>query len=309
MSNKSERDDGMRALLSSYTPRVELLETLDVAATPEVLRRGQLWRAAWQGTRSLLLVLSSAEGSDVARKELLVAVVTLAEQPADGSSVAFLSAPTTCFHEVTVWLSLTARIGTHVLVTLVEDSEETADLAVKAASVADSLGGPGSVEAFDPSARLLAELADELAVLAEAPTVRVADPGVRPRLKDALPGTPGQQLKTLTLELEVRQDQAMALLRDQHTLTAQQARRLESVYDLPPGTLPDATALPLPLAVARELDHPRWRAAWLAAASRMSMDEVSVKQIYGSRAYALAARETGPPDWAQRLALVLAAEQ
>lgn len=307
MSNESERDDGMRARLSSYAPSAQLLEALDVAATPEGLERGQLWRAAWQDTRALLLVLGDAEDSDVATRQLLVAVVTLAEQPAKDSSIAFLAASTTCFHEVTVWPSLTARIGTHVLLTLVEDSEETANLAVKVTSVADSLVGLGAVDAFDPSARLVAELADDLSALAEAPTVRVADPGARTRLWDALPGTPGEQLKTLTVELGLRQDQAMALLRDQHTLTAEQARHVEAVYELPPGALPDAAALPAD--VVRELDHPRWRAAWQAAASRMSSDEVSVKQIFGSRAYALAARETGPPDWTQRLALLLAAEQ
>ncbi len=307
MSNESESEAGMRALLRSYTPAAQLHEALNSTETPGDLRAGQLWRASWQNTRALVLLLNDATDAQEGTSEVPVALATLAEQPADRSAVPSLTAPTRTLHALTVWPSLQARLGTHVLLALVEHSAETAALATAATASSDGSGEQGAVDPFDPSARLLAELADELYILASAPTVLVATAGNQVRLKDALPGPPAQQLRTLTTELGLRQDQAMALLRDQHALTSEQARRLEAVYDLPAGTLPDDEALPAE--VVRELDHPRWRATWRAAASRTGADEVSVKQRIGRRAYALAARESGPSNWTQRIALVLAAER
>lgn len=306
MTQESNGEAGMRALLRSYTPAPQLQKALTAAETPDALRGGQLWRASWQNTRALVLLLADPTDAQETN-QVPVVMATVAERPADGSAVPSVTAATRTLNALTVWTSLHARLGTHVLLTLVEDSADTALLARAAEARSRGPGADAAADPFDPSARLLAELVDDLSVLASAPTVPVAAVHAEVALKEMLSAPPAELLRTLTTKLDLRQDQAMALLRGQHALSAEQARRLEAIYDLPVGTLPDDRALPA--AVVRELDHPRWRATWQAAASRTGSDEVSVKQRIGRRAYALAALESGPPNWTQRIALVLAAER
>jgi len=289
-----QQDDRLRLLTSSYSAPDSLRTALTHHTVPEELRPGQLWRATWEDTSLLVLIVSHFhDGAGQA------VVATIGEEPPTDSQVPVVTFKADTARSVTAWISLQQVLHQRVLEVLIEDSRTSRSAATELwANQVKRL-----IDVFDPGALLEAELRDELNVLALAPGLRVASEHPR-ALKDLLPGDGGSRLQAVRDLLGVTQNDAMELLRGRNGLTEQQARILEQGLALPHGVLPTAGGLPND--VVMELEHPRWRPQLRALAFKKDLAEREVKEQIGAKAYALAARESSStPDWRQRIELIL----
>lgn len=294
----SPSEDRLHAVLSSYQAPAALRETLAAADHPDV-RAGQIWRACIVGTSVTVLILSdfTAGAGDVV-------VATPGEAPPAESRIEHERVATEVFRSLTLWPTVRGTLHHRTLDVMIEHSATSTALAqhLRSAPLVVSLDD----DPLDPGAELLAELRDDLAHLQAAPAVprRTADTGRRALL---LPGTAREQLEQLIEHLGVNQHEAMELHRGRRTLTAEQARALETAIGLESGTLPSSAGTDPDLAI--EIEHPRWREAARRRAARTGQDEVTARTNLAAEAYALAAREsTKDPDWQQRIALLVAGE-
>lgn len=294
----SPSDDRLHHVLSSYQAPAALREALSAADQPDV-RAGQIWRACIDGTSLIVLIMS-----DFAAGAGDVVVATPGEAPPAHSTMEHQRIPTAVFRSLTLWPTVRGTLHHRALDVMIEHSATSTSLAQ------DLLVAPRVValndDPLDPGAELLAELRDDLARLQAAPAVpvRTANPV---RLATMLPGTAREQLEQLIEHLDVNQHEAMELHRGRRTLTAEQARTLETAIGVEPGTLPSSAGIDPDLAL--EIEHPRWRGATRRRAARTGQAEVTARTSLAAEAYALAAREsTYDPDWQQRIALLVAGE-
>ncbi|MHA6780705.1 hypothetical protein ACVGOW_06865 [Pseudonocardia saturnea] len=294
----SPPDDRLHAVLSGYQAPAAMREALAAADRPDV-GAGQIWRARIDGTSLTVLVLSdfTAGVGDII-------VATPGEAPPTESTVEHQRVATDVFRSLTLWPTVRCTLHHRALDVMLEHSATSIALAqqLRAAPPVSTVDD----DPFDPGAELLTELRDDLARLQAAPAVptRNADPARRGL---TLPGTAREQLEKIIEHLGVNQHEAMELRRGRRTLTAEQARALETAMGLEPGSLPSSAGIDPDLAV--DIEHPRWRDAARRRAIRTGQDEVTARTSLAAEAYALAAREsTTDPDWHQRIALLVAGE-
>jgi len=294
----SHSDDGLHTVLSGYQAPAALRQALAAANCPEV-HAGQIWRARVEGTSATVLIVT-----DFTAGKGEVVVATPGEAPPADSAIEHRRVATDAFRTLTLWSTVRGTLHHRALDVMIENSATSIGLAQ------DLRSSPRLVtldeDPFDPGAELLAELRDDLALLQAAPAVpvRTADPV---RLAAMLPGTTRQQLEQLIQYLGVSQNEAMELYRGRRTMTAEQARALETAIGLELGSLPSSGGIEPDLAL--EIEHPRWRDAARRRAARTGQAEVTARTSLAAEAYSLAAREsTKVPDWQQRIALLVAGE-
>ncbi len=293
----SEHDDRLSAALGAYRAPEPLLAALDRAQQLDIVT-GQLWRARTDGAALVVLVLT-----DFVSGTGEVVVATPGEAPPEGSSADHLVEITRVFRSLTVWPGLRGPLNQRVLDVMLEHSAASTALAT---SVRSGRLSTEPLEVTDPGVELVAELHDDFEALqhARAVPVRSAD---APALAAQLPGDPREQLTALMQLLAVPQHLAMDLLRGRRELTSDQARTLEQGLELSSGSLPQPDGVELALAV--EVEHPRWREAARQRAAQRGVSEAEARTSLAVEAYALAARESGTtPDWRQRLALIVAGD-
>lgn len=293
-----EHRAALQALVGGHAVAPSLREALARPSTPDPAA-GQLWRASHGDTTAFVLFVSEVtDGSGD------VVVCTPGLAPSPESALPALRAATEAFRSLTAWPSAHGRLHQRCLDLLIEDSDATRALGQRAAQarVVELDADP-----VDPNALLLAELRDDLAALQAAPALPVAR-RKRQGIRQLLPGSASAQIALLRGALGLSQNDVMEVLRGHRGLTGEQARTLEAAAGLAAGSLPSGQDLD-PGLVA-ELEHPRWREPLRRLARREGIDEHDARLRAGVRAYALAARESGPsPHWSQRLELVVSGKQ
>ena len=270
---------------------------------------GQVWRARWEETSLLVLVLGIAD------REVNAVPVTIDPPGEDAASLVVDGIRTAFGVESTVWAGLAGPVPLRVLDRVVDLWEP--DLVAWAAEMAD--GGAPSVPAgarqgtvpasvFDPSEEVRAELEDDLDALRAAPglpeakgTEKVVSLGA---LLNGLPDLPA-----LGAALGVPQPEVMRILRGSVPLKPGQVEAVASATGLSVDAVAK-TVRPLPAALVTAAEHPRWRETWIRRAKRLGVSEGEARLSGGYATLALAARETGgaEPDWEGRLRQFLRGE-
>ncbi|MFJ3898191.1 hypothetical protein [Streptomyces sp. NPDC090083] len=270
---------------------------------------GQVWRARWEETSLLVLVLGIAD------REVNAVPVTIDPPGEDAASLVVDGIRTAFGVESTVWAGLAGPVPLRVLDRVVDLWEP--DLVAWAAEMAD--GGAPSVPAgarqgtvpasvFDPSEEVRAELEDDLDALRAAPglpeakgTEKVVSLGA---LLNGLPDLPA-----LGAALGVPQPEVMRILRGSVPLKPGQVEAVASATGLSVDAVAK-TVRPLPAALVTAAEHPRWRETWIRRAKRLGVSEGEARLSGGYGTLALAARETGgaEPDWEGRLRQFLRGE-
>ncbi|MGW1866134.1 hypothetical protein ACWCPS_11305 [Streptomyces mauvecolor] len=270
---------------------------------------GQVWRARWEETSLLVLVLAITD------REVNAVPVTIDPPGEDAASLVVDGTRTAFGVESTVWAGLAGPVPLRVLDRVVDLWEP--DLVAWAAETAD--GGAPSVPAgarqgtvpasvFDPSEEVRAELEDDLDALRAAPglpeakgTEKVVSLGA---LLNGLPDLP-----VLGAALGVPQPEVMRILRGSVPLKPGQVEAVASATGLSVDAVAK-TVRPLPAALVAAAEHPRWRETWIRRAKRLGVSEEEARLSGGYGTLALAARETGgaEPDWEGRLRQFLRGE-
>lgn len=266
------------------------------------IEAGQVWRARWEHVHVLAFVLA------IHGREVHAVPVTI-DPPAEDDRCLIVDGTSTAFGvDTTVWPGLTTMLPVRVLDRLLDVwSEETVRWATDTARGEQALvpakarQGQGPRSELEPAALLRAELADDLELLRQTPTLPVEAAGVSHLNLASILGDE-LDLGLLCSSLNMSQPQIMRILRGRFPLTDDQADRIARITALP-AELIRSTVRPLPLELVATVEHPRWRTACAERARRrhVSEDEGRRSAAYGT--FALAARETGrrEPNWDERL--------
>ncbi|CAJ60041.1 hypothetical protein FRAAL1382 [Frankia alni ACN14a] len=272
------------------------------ASTDVEVRVGQVWRARWDETVMLLVVLA------VRDREVQGAPVTIDPSREDDHGIVVGETATAFGVAVTVWAGLTATVPNRVLDQLVDVWSDSLVRCIAAASVQKPAPLPAVVRRgrkitspMDPSAMLRAELTDDLELLRQAPGLPVAVPGIEPRTLAAILGS-GLDLGAFCASLNVSQAEAMRLLRGKVPMTMEQIDLVAKVTGVTSGEIASSVR-PLPAGLVIRMEHPRWRSTWTRRARRLGIAEERARLDGSYGAFSLAARETGggEPDWDSRL--------
>ncbi|MFF8021399.1 hypothetical protein ACFZDJ_09760 [Streptomyces sp. NPDC007896] len=270
---------------------------------------GQVWRARWEETSLLVLVLAIAD------REVNAVPVTIDPPGEDAASLVVDGTRTAFGVESTVWAGLAGPVPQRVLDRMVDLWGP--DLVAWAAEMAD--GGAPSVPAgarqgtvpasvFDASEEVRAELEDDLDALRAAPGLPEAKGTEKVvSLGALLKGLP--DLPMLGTALGVPQPEVMRILRGSVPLKPGQVEAVASATGLSVDAVAK-TVRPLPAALVAAAEHPRWRETWIRRAKRLGVSEGEARLSGGYGTLALAARETGgaEPDWEGRLRQFLRGE-
>ncbi|WP_410574343.1 hypothetical protein [Amycolatopsis sp. cmx-4-61] len=266
--------------------------------------RGQLWRAAWDDTSLLVLLL------EVGNSE--VSVVPLTIDPSAEDERSFVLAPDASSLGVaaTAWIGLRGTLPTRVLDAIVDQLAFDVVAALDRAETGPGERGPlirrgepvGSE--FDAAVEVRAEVADDLEFLRSAPALPVRKDGQRTRpLAEMLKGRVDlPALKTALRPFGLTQADVMGILRGTRPVTIEQVPVIAETTGLPAEVVSEAVQ-PLPPDLAAEAERPRYRQAWRELAEQDSVDETMARLNGAYGAFALAARQTGAgsPRWAERL--------
>ncbi|MFE4828113.1 hypothetical protein [Streptomyces sp. NPDC056672] len=263
---------------------------------------GQVWRARWEETSLLVLVLA------IAAREVHAVPVTIDPPGEDAASLVVDGARTAFGVESTVWAGLAGPVPLRVLDRVVDAWES--DLVTWAAETA--VGEPSPVppgarqgvipmSVFDVSEEVRAELEDDLEALRSAPGLPAATGTEKVAALAALLSGP-PDLPALGTALGVPQPEVMRILRGLVPLKPEQVEAVAGVTGLPVDAVAK-TVRPLPAALVAAVEHPRWRETWIRRAQRSGISEGDARLFGGYGAFALAARQTGgeEPDWEGRL--------
>ncbi|WP_406463143.1 hypothetical protein OH768_47035 [Streptomyces sp. NBC_01622] len=270
---------------------------------------GQLWRARWEDTSMLVLVLN------VESHEVGVVPVTIDPPGEDEISVVVAGSRTAFGVDATVWASLASCIPMRVLERVVDAwGEDLVEFTVMRAR-GQSRPVPTGVReglpirsALEPAAEVRAALADDLEFLQHALGLPVEEDGQPPGTLASLLGD-RLDLGTLCAALHLPQPQVMKLLRGKTPLSPDQIDTVASATGLPSAEIAQ-TVRPLPADLVLVAEHPRWRSVWVRRAQRLGVSETQARLTGGYGAFALAARQTGgePAAWDARLRQFLQGE-
>lgn len=253
------------------------------AELPPPPTKGQIWRARWEHTASLVLVLEAT------RSTVRVAVVTAEPDLADDTAIVLATDTTPLGAPLAVWdriartvptCTLDRFVGTlaaTVLLAGVRASEAVSPLdrrVEERARIEDLLDFLGSAAWALPSEHSISELLEQT--------------GMRSNLLD-IPGLDTQE--------------ALLIARGQRPVSTLLAGSLAALTDVPASVWLQANPQ-LPVALVEELDQPAARMRIAALARSRGNDEPEEMRATAYDLFALAARQTGPehaPDWHQRL--------
>lgn len=267
-----------------------------------LIQAGQLWRARWDETNVLLLVLASDA------RHVLAAPVNI-DPPAEDERCIVIDASVTAFGvEATVWPDMAKSVPIRVLERAVDQLNDEIARWILQNSKSGSGEAPHGVRTGRPasdslgtSALVCAELADDMDVLVHAPGLPEAIPGDQHQdLASLLHGK--LDLAGLCSALSLPQPEVMRILRGKIPLTPDQMVVIASATGLATEQVARSVR-PLPVGLVIKAEHPRWRATWQHRARTHGISEEQARLTASYGAYALAARETrgSEPDWDQRL--------
>lgn len=262
---------------------------------PPAPASGQVWRARWQETSVLVLVLERTEPA------VLVALVTDASQQAQGSDPLAADLPAQACPlgvPMVVWLGMPREIRVRVLERCFGDVD--ASWAVTHASTRH--GQPHSVTPVagesDPRAERHAWLADSLAALQSAHRERPNAGQLGLVLAKA-----GCHAPVLVRELGIRPKAALAVLRGHAPLSPGQARQVARLTGLDADMLITASPL-VPEGLSRSLDQPWRRAEVQRLATQLRVDEEAAWREAAYSTWAFSLRSLADRDalsWDRRL--------
>lgn len=246
---------------------------------------GQLWRASWNDTVCLVVVLAPTLGRTV--------LVAAAGDDEVGDELTVLASTV---HDLSpaVWAGVTANIKTFTLEHRLSDL--TSD---SLASLRQAAGGhrPGTwariSSDLDDRVLVRAELAGRLEELAEAEWLP-ADASEAPTLAQ-LATVRGLAASQLADELGVTPGDARRLLQAKREPTAAELQKLTELLGAAP-----ASATQFDEALVASLDHPGFRPRLqLLASTEHHDDEVVARRVLAEQMMALAARQRSPGqrDW------------
>lgn len=267
---------------------------------------GQLWRAE-DGSVTVLGLLVSVRAGEDRLPDVLLCPLTFDIEDLTGSGVRIASSVLGDV-EARLWPGLASWLPLAVLDHLLDDGhgflptvgqvEEAARPAADDSDSATALLDRTGV--FSGPAQALAQLADDMSALASSSRLAIAAPGTRTNghaLMDALPGSGADKIRTVTDVLGVSGPDAMAVLRSRRPLTEEETARVRRHLDV---GAQDVQHHGFPLALAAELEQPRWRRPLLQA--EQAADLASARTSAAARVFGLAARDSAAePNWAERI--------
>ncbi len=295
------------ALAAGFRVPQSLRAAVQDAATPAPAA-GQLWRTT-EGTVTLIGLLVSVRPGGDRLPDVLVCPLTLDVDDTADSAVAVESA---VFGDVTVrlWPGLARWLPLGVLDHLVDDGQELLAVASQsldaAAAAADDPDSPtaflDTVDVFSGAAQALAQVSDDMSALASSPRLPVAETatganGPAVPLVEAMPGSGSEKIRTLKEVLGVSNADALALLRGRRPLNEEEAARVRRHLGLDAD---DVQHDGFPLALAAELEQPRWRRPLLRGGP--TADIAAARSVAAAGVFGLAARDSAAePNWAERI--------
>ncbi|MBE8524107.1 hypothetical protein ILP97_42645 [Amycolatopsis sp. H6(2020)] len=267
--------------------------------------RGQLWRASWDDTSLLVLLL------EVGNSEVNVVPLTIDPSAEDERSFVLAPEASALGVAATAWIGLRGTLPTRVLDVIVDQLgfDVVAALDRAEARPDDERGpllrrGEPIRSEFDAAAEVRAEIADDLEFLRSVPALPVRKDGQRTRpLAEVLKGHVDlPALKSALRPFGLTQSDVMGVLRGTKPITFEQIPVIAETTGLPVEVVSEAVQ-PLPPDLAAEAERPRYRQAWRELATQDSVDETTARLNGAYGAFALAARQTGAgsPRWAERL--------
>ena len=251
---------------------------------------GQIWRARWEQTAALVLLLN------VTRSTVHVAVATTDVHLADDAALVLPAESTHCDAPLAIWDAIGRDVPTRTL-----------DRYIDTLPTAVLNGGTRGRTVTTPVDRRVEERArieDQLDALASAAWALPNGRDIRELLEQT-----GIQAQLLTLP-GITPPEALRLARGQRPPTSQQAQALAELTGVPADTWLQANPQ-LPEALIEELDQPTIRHRIVALARTRGHGEVEEWRNTAHEVFALAARQTGQekaPDWQQRLLRYLAGQ-
>jgi hypothetical protein len=296
---------GLLALAESFSvPQALRDAVLDAAAPPPAA--GQLWRAGDGPVAMLGLVVSVRSGDD-RLPDVLLCPVTLDVEDESGSGVV-VGSSVLGDAGVVLWPGLARWVPVAVLDHLLDDGNEVLaaagqiDATARAAAVDQDAAFAllDTVDVFSGAAQALAELADDLSALASSPRLPVATPDARTgegTVVVALQGSGKDKIQTVVEVLGVSVPDAIQVLKGNRPLSDDEADRLRRHLGLDAH---DMRHRGFPLALAAELEQPRWRKPLLQASPAADLSAARASTAAG--VYGLAARDSAAePNWAERI--------
>lgn len=295
---------GLLALARSFAVPQALRGAVLDAAVPTPAA-GQLWRAE-DGPVAMLGVVVSVRSGEDRLPDVLLGPVTLDVEDESGSGVAVESS-VLGDAGVVLWPRLARWIPMAVLDHLLDDGDELLTAAGRidttARSAADDPDAAfallDEVDAFSGSAQALAEVADDLSALASSPRLPIAtsDASKAASVVDALQGSGKDKIQTVMDVLRVSVPDAIQVLKGVRPLSDDEADRLRRHLGLDAD---DVQHRGFPLALASELEQPRWRGPLLQATPAADLSAARASTAAG--VYGLAARDSAAePNWAERI--------
>lgn len=262
-------------------------------------RPGQLWRAVWDETNALVLVLEPGQDRST------VVPATVEPTGEDKASLVLEAERMRLAEPVTLWAGLIRAVPTFVLDQPIEDvGTDVVEWCLRPYSRTPSgtrRGLPaGSPAAGDAMVRALVEDdIDELAGLESwAP---VASPAATARPPQPDP----RQLQTAVERLGITLPELVAILRGQRTTSAEQRAVLFDVLGWEPAVEP------LDPGIVTEMNSPRWRRVIRRYATKIDASEWVARQRMAYEVVAMATRAQGEEgaQWGDRLDRWVRAQQ
>lgn len=312
MSNTADGADapvspGLLALAERFRVPQGLRDAVLDAAVPPP-SAGQLWRAE-DGSAALLGLLISVRTGEDRLPDALLCPVRLDVEDTSGSGVVVASS-VLGDAEARLWPGLARWVPLAVLDHLLDDGQEllaaAAQIEKAASAAADDPASAfallDTVDVFSGAAQALAQAADDMSDLASSPRLAVTATGTQTTgatgsLMEALPGRGADKIRTLTHVLGVSAADALAVLRGRRPLTEEEADQVRRHLGL---GAQDVRHDGFPLALAAELEQPRWRRPLLQTAPTAGLAEARTAAAAG--VFGLAARDSAAePNWAERI--------
>lgn len=298
---------GLMALAKRFRVPQGLRDAVLDAAVPPP-SAGQLWRAE-DGSAALLGLLISVRTGEGRLPDVLLCPLTLDVDDASGSGVVVISS-VLGDAGVRLWPDLAHWLPLAVLDHLLDDGQELVAAAARTEQAASAAANdPGSatalldtVHVFSGAAQALAQVADDVSALASSPRLAVAATDTQENrsagsLMQTLPGGGADKIRTLTDVLGVSGADALAVLRGRRPLTEEEADQVRRHLGL---GAQDVQHDGFPLALAAELEQPRWRRPLLQTAPTAGIAEARAAAAAG--VFGLAARDSAAePNWAERI--------
>lgn len=296
---------GLLALAERFRVPQKLREAVLNAAAPPPAA-GQLWRAE-DGSVASLGLLVSVRTSEDRLPDVLLCPLTFDIEDSMGSGSGVVVASSVLGNvESRLWPGLASWLPLAVLDHLLDGGHgflPAAGQVEEAARAAADDSGSATVlldrmDAFSGAAQALAKLADDMSALASSPRLAIAAPDTNgAALMDALPASGADKIRTFMNVLGVNGPNAIAVLRGRRPLTEEETAQVRRHVGL---GAQDVQHQGFPLALAAELEQPRWRRPLLQA--YQAADLVSARASAAAGVYGLAARDSAAkPNWAERI--------